>query len=439
MLAEWQSHLALSNYLSVLSLVLCSFLLLSFLVLPSAQSHRHYLSIGLLIPVLLISLSFAIPVSTKPDFCYDAITPRDMHSSMSCAWTGSFVTLGGLGCVIWVFLRSLWLFVRIVYDVAPGRKFMFGSIAAGTLLPVVFLVAVLSSTGFSYRMGQTCLPNHESAITTFWVWLVLFAGLGFILQAMTTSYCVWVYAKTLKLARAAPANTRGYSGGQTKQANLRTWANIKKLFILQWRNILVAVFVLIGSLVFFIVFWTQDRKLGNVFNDPENLKPVRTWIICQTLSGGDKKECRKYVSDFTVNQMAVVTSLILASVSPSTQTYSGSRTNTYNSWSASKSSSSSSASPCSTPGSPSSGPSSQKHPSTVLPPQNSHPSTTPRNSPSPARAPIKTLSKMSKHSPSQIPPRTEVAAASLRTSTHRHHLTTQWQISQARDRVRHYR
>lgn len=238
-----------------------------------------------------------------------------MHSSLSCAWTGSFVTLGGLGCVIWVFLRSLWLFVRIVYDIAPGRKFMIGSIATGTLLPIAFLVAVLSSTGFSYRMGQTCLPNHEYAITTFWVWLVLFAGLGFILQAITTSYCVWVYAKTLRLARSMPTHG-GYGSATSKQANLRTWANVKQLFILQWRNILVAVFVLIGSLVFFIVFWTQDRKLGNVFNDPENLKPVKTWIICQTLSRGDKTECRKYVSDFTVNQTAVVTSLILASVSP---------------------------------------------------------------------------------------------------------------------------
>jgi len=237
---------------------------------------------------------------------------------MSCAWTGSFVTLGGLGCVIWVFLRSLWLFVRIVYDVAPGRKFMFCSIAAGTLLPIVFLIAVLTTTGFSYRMGQTCLPNHENTITTFWVWLVLFAGLGFILQAITTSYCIWVYAKTLKRARAAPTHNRSYSGGATKQANPRTWANIKKLFILQWRNILVAIFVLIGSLVFFIVFWTQDRKLGNVFNDPDNIKPVRTWIICQTLSWGDKTECPKYVSDFTVYQAAVVTSLTLASVSHST-------------------------------------------------------------------------------------------------------------------------
>jgi hypothetical protein len=268
----------------------------------------------LLIPVLFISLSFAIPVSTKPSYCYDAITPADMHDSMSCAWTGSLVTLGGLGCVVWVFLRSLWLFIRIVYDVAPGRKFMFGSIAAGTFLPVAFLVAVLAKTGFSYRMGPTCLPNHDNAITTFWVWLVVFAILGFLLQAVTTGYCIWIYIRSLKRERSTPSYNMGYGQSGNRRTNLQAWANIKKLFLLQWRNILVSIFVLIGSLVFFIVFWTQDSKLGIVFNDPANIKPVKTWIICQILSRGDKDECRKYVKNFTVNEAAVLTALILASV-----------------------------------------------------------------------------------------------------------------------------
>lgn len=220
---DWRSHLRISNFLSILSIILCSFLpLLLSIVLPAAQTHRHYLSIGLLIPVLLISLSFAITVSTNPEYCYDAITPSDMHDSNSCAWTGSLVTLGGLGCVIWVFLRSLWLFLRIVYDVAPGRKFMLGSIAVGTLLPIGFLVAVLSRTGFSYRMGSTCLPNHENAISTFWIWLVVFAILGFVLQAVTTAYCFWIYARTLKRVRSTP----GYGHNQGEQANVQTWTNI---------------------------------------------------------------------------------------------------------------------------------------------------------------------------------------------------------------------
>jgi hypothetical protein len=234
-----------------------------------------------------------------------------MHSSQSCAWTGALVTLGGLGCSVWVFLRSLWLHIRIFWDRDPGKKFRWGSIVAGTVLPLVFLIALLASTGFSYRMGQTCLPNHENAIVTFWVWLVLFAIIAFLLQAVTTGYCVWVYLRTLR--RGPHAN--GSFQRRQAVATLETWKTVKKLFLLQWRNILVSILTIIGSIAFFVVFWTQDEKLGRVFNDENNIIPVKTWIICQTLSRGDKEECRNYVEDFTVPRASVLTSLILASVS----------------------------------------------------------------------------------------------------------------------------
>jgi amino acid transporter len=236
-----------------------------------------------------------------------------MRSSLSCAWTGALVTFGGLGSVMWVFIRSLWLHIRIVWDKDPGRKFKWGSIIAGTLLPLTFLVSLLSVTGFSYRMGQTCLPNHEHAIVTFWAWLVSFAIAGFLLQAITTGYCFIVYARTWRRERRRLSESSCQRGRNTQK--LETWKNVKKLFVLQWRNVLVSVFVLIGSIAFFIVFWTQDSKLGRVFNDPKNIRPVKTWLICQTLSRGDKEECRKYVKNFTVSQASVLVSLILASVS----------------------------------------------------------------------------------------------------------------------------
>ncbi|PSN67167.1 hypothetical protein BS50DRAFT_588169 [Corynespora cassiicola Philippines] len=311
--ASWRSQLRVPNYLSILSVILCLFLLLSFAVLPAEQTHRHYLSVGLLFPVLFISLSFMIPVAVNPSLCYDDITPHDMRSSMSCAWTGSLVTLGGLGCVIWVFLRSLWLHIRICWDRDPGKKFKWGSILAGTFLPLIFLASIVTATGFSYRMGQTCLPNHENAIVTFWIWLVLFAVAGFLLQAVTTSYCVYVYMRTLSREQRNPVSVNSFQRNLANY-NHETWTNVKRLFLLQWRNILVSIFVIIGTISFLIVFWTQDSKLGRVFNDPENIKPVKTWIICQTLSRGDKDECRKYVDGFTVNRASVVTSLILASL-----------------------------------------------------------------------------------------------------------------------------
>ncbi|KAE8837002.1 hypothetical protein HRS9122_07157 [Pyrenophora teres f. teres] len=284
---NWRTRLRIPNYLSILSVTLCAFLLLSFLALPP-QRHTATTS----------------PSDSSSPFCSSV---SRFPSPMSCAWTGSLITLGGLGCVVWVFLRSAWLFVRIVFDVAPGRRFMWASIATGLGVPVVFLVAVLTRTGFSYRMGQTCLPNHEDAIVTFWTWLVLFAALGFVLQVFTTGYCVWVYVKTLRRERSNP-NSPGF------RRDLQTWGNVKKLFLLQWRNILVSVFVLAGSLVFFFVFWTQDRKLGSVLNDSRDITQVKTWIICQTLSRGDKKECRKYVKGFTVREADVLVALILASL-----------------------------------------------------------------------------------------------------------------------------
>ena len=91
--------------------------------------------------------------------------------------------------MIWVFLRSLWLHIRIFWDRDPGNRFKWASIVFGTLIPFVFLAVILVVTGFSYRMGQTCLPNHENAIVSFWIWLVIFAILAFLFQLITTGYC----------------------------------------------------------------------------------------------------------------------------------------------------------------------------------------------------------------------------------------------------------
>ncbi|KAJ4349813.1 uncharacterized protein N0V89_008432 [Didymosphaeria variabile] len=226
-----------------------------------------------------------------------------MHSSMSCAWTGSLVTLGGVGSVVWVFFRSLWLHIRIFWDRDPGEEFKWGSIIFGTAMPLICLIAVLSATGLNYRMGQTRLPNHEHAIVTFWIWLVVFVVLAFLLQTLTSGYCFYVYVRSLRRMRRDPA-IDSFERGQVRR-KLESWGNVKKLFLLQWRTIVVSVFVIIWSISFFIVFWTQDRKLGRVFNDPNDILQVKTWIICQILSMGDKEECRKYVQDFTLAGISV--------------------------------------------------------------------------------------------------------------------------------------
>ncbi|KAF2747996.1 hypothetical protein M011DRAFT_476628 [Sporormia fimetaria CBS 119925] len=305
---EWEDQLRIPNYLSVLSVILCCFLLVSFVVLPASRTHRHHLSVGLLFPVLFISTSFVIPVAVDPPMCYDAITPHDMRSSQSCAWTGALVTLGGLGCAVWVFLRSLWLHIRIFWDRDPGRMFKWGSILVGTLLPIVFSHRHALHNRLHLPHGADLPPKPRERI------LHLLAMAHYLLyrrvppQVVTTAYCIWVYLRT---RRAEAARNASYAQHQRK-AN--TWHTVKELFLLQWRNIAVCVLTIIGSIAFFIVFWSQDSKLGRVFNDPQNIKPVKTWIVCHTLSRGDKDECRRYVEGFTVPRSSVLASLILASL-----------------------------------------------------------------------------------------------------------------------------
>ena len=163
-------------------------------------------------------------------------------------------------------------------------------------------------------MGQTCLPNHPHAIVSFWIWLVGFAIAGFILQSVTTGYCVLVYFHSLR--REKERSIQGSLNKASTNEKVQTWQNVKYLVLLQWRNILVSVLAIIGSISFFIVFWSQDAKLGAIFNDPHDITPVKVWITCLTLSEGDKLECLQYVGNFAVSKTTIFASLILASVSP---------------------------------------------------------------------------------------------------------------------------
>jgi hypothetical protein len=47
----------IQRYVSPLSLAACLFLLLSWTVLPAEKSHRHYLSVGLIVFVLFVAVS----------------------------------------------------------------------------------------------------------------------------------------------------------------------------------------------------------------------------------------------------------------------------------------------------------------------------------------------------------------------------------------------
>lgn len=117
--AEFKTLIHSTTYVNLVGVACCCFLLLSFAVLPVEVTRRHYLSVCLAFAVLLmqvrpraaavvdiasltgIQMSFVIPFGTPGNQCYNAITPHDMYSSLSCALSGAFLLGGGWCVVMW--------------------------------------------------------------------------------------------------------------------------------------------------------------------------------------------------------------------------------------------------------------------------------------------------------------------------------------------------
>lgn len=120
----------ISESMSAVGLVICTFLLLSWAFLPVEKTRRHYLSICLVIGIVLEAVSahtcflanksayspqlaFVVPLGVKPKQCFDEITPNNMHTSLTCAFSGAFIVLGALVVTVWSRHPNLsfWAFV----------------------------------------------------------------------------------------------------------------------------------------------------------------------------------------------------------------------------------------------------------------------------------------------------------------------------------------
>jgi hypothetical protein len=42
-----------------------------------------------------------VPLGVRPDQCFDEITPNNMHTSLTCAFSGAFIVGGGLVVTVW--------------------------------------------------------------------------------------------------------------------------------------------------------------------------------------------------------------------------------------------------------------------------------------------------------------------------------------------------
>ncbi|KAF6230073.1 hypothetical protein HO133_004412 [Letharia lupina] len=297
-------------------------LLLSFIVLPVQKTNRHYLTIGLVVAICFLQLGFIIPLGVEPEQCYDAITPNDMYSDMTCAFSGAFLLFGGFAAILWGFLRSLSIHLQICWQVVTGKKFFWSSLIAGWGLPGLFLAITLPLTGTSYRFGNTCHINHTKAVQDYWGPLLAFAAISTILQFATFGYCIKVYIKSLFDDGSTNSITQVNSGLPTHSSHSgsiktvtagQAYRRVKKVIRLQWRGTAIVLIIIINVVFLSIVFVQMDNTVTSAVQDLQKAEP---WLLCLVTNGGDKTPCLDKVKQegLVANEGTVMAALVLLSL-----------------------------------------------------------------------------------------------------------------------------
>ena len=66
-----------------------------------AGSLQQNHSDGSFIVLIHLQLGFVVPLAARPQQCHDAITPNDMYSDLTCAFSGAFLLFGGFAAIVW--------------------------------------------------------------------------------------------------------------------------------------------------------------------------------------------------------------------------------------------------------------------------------------------------------------------------------------------------
>ncbi|CZT19573.1 uncharacterized protein RCC_05424 [Ramularia collo-cygni] len=300
---------------NVAGFILCGILLISYAALPAKVTRRSFLNIILLIGIMMLELGFIIPLGQQPEQCFDPVTPNGMRSSATCAAGGGFATFGGMALVSWVLVRALFMHLQICWSIVPDRTYYIAANVAVWSITIALTSAVLAHVGVSFRFGGYCHVNVGS-ISTYWAWLVAFAGISLLLQLATFAYCLQVYISAAFAGRqqlTAGSNKSGSMSGTTQSRNARITARrVWKVLALQWRSLAIVMIAIFTTALVCVVFMVYDDKLTQeAFVNTDALIP---WILC-IIEFQDNSRCLNLTGPIILPQkLAVVTLYFLGFV-----------------------------------------------------------------------------------------------------------------------------
>ncbi|KAL4994043.1 hypothetical protein BDV10DRAFT_197824 [Aspergillus recurvatus] len=280
---------------------------LTYILLPVEDTQRHYLTSSPLMGFIFISIAFIIPLGNSDRHCHDAITPNDWLSDTTCAFSGSLIHYGVWVLVIGCFFRSLSLYLQLIWDVEPGRRFRLVSLLSIFGGSLGLLGIALGVSGVSYQVGDMCYISYPDSVGSFWGPLVGVAFVSWLIQMFIMVYTVrgvLTRGGTMRLSIFKKrAGDRDPLSRATQAKIIRR--NVRQILELQWRAIAICCLILI-----YVVYVAQVVLR---WGDPGqySAEELRPWIDCLVREEGDKHACRDEASSIGPDQKSAVAALAM--------------------------------------------------------------------------------------------------------------------------------
>ncbi|KAL2833839.1 hypothetical protein BDW59DRAFT_156641 [Aspergillus cavernicola] len=142
------------------TLIVTTFMLLTFAILPEKLTTRHYFTTNALTGISLMSLAFIIPSKSQPQQCYDDITSHNAISSLDCRATSATLFLD--------LFRSISLHLNVCWESKPGPIFMISTLIFTYGGSISLVIIGLSIASVSYQVSKVWFLNHMKSTATSW-------------------------------------------------------------------------------------------------------------------------------------------------------------------------------------------------------------------------------------------------------------------------------
>ena len=274
-----------------------------------------------------------------------------MFSSLTCAWTGALLISGGLSVAVWSKHSStLFVFLSANFISLYAR-----TVHASTGLLGYHSRPEILLLGTSWRLGSHCTALHPHR-HLHWLLLPLWRHLprelcqlhqsvlgpiahhcrplcafsvcdvsdlsSYPLIAITNvpsfAYCINIYLKNIwsdeKTATNTSSGLPSYATSHRTQSAKAVWRRVRKVIWLQWRSMLIVVFILVDVVFFSITFIFMDNVVTAV-TAKHDISRVEPWLLCLFENGRATDQCFELGQRAIANQGTVIAILFLLAVS----------------------------------------------------------------------------------------------------------------------------